>query len=295
MPKEAMYVEPALTASTCPIRSQLLGLHTSNAELFSPSASLPLAGWLRSIGVDTESTGFDMVKTRSEPVPVARMVGDIGHATFPRNEQSVPNIEAGGPVEVTLLPPSSMADVEISGEEYAAHRLTHEERTTLLDKGYLALGTEGGLGVEDVSELLRLLATAEGGGKHYQLPIFSQANPALQESTLLQTLLVSPKVLAKVTDAIGWNIHMNTAFAAYPSRAAAATWGRLDGQLCAEIATAGVDLPCLGLTAVFSLQSHGEGGPPATITVLPRSHRACQMRIVSLSICLLAFYASGMC
>jgi hypothetical protein len=275
MPKEAMYVEPALTASSCPIRSQLLGLHDSNAHLFSPSASLPLAAWLRSIGVDTETTGFDILKTGPKPVPVSRMVGDIGHATFPRNEQSVPNIEAGGPVEVTLLPPSS--DVEINSEEYASHRLTQNERTTLLNEGYLALGAGEGLGSDEVSELLQLLATVGGGKSHQQLPIFSQATPALQESTLVTRTLVSTKVLPKVCDALGWNIHMNTAFALYPGAAAAATWGRLDGQLCAEIATAGVDLPCLGLVAVYSLQSstHGSSaaGQAATITVLPRSHR----------------------
>lgn len=278
-----MYVEPALTASSCPIRSQLLGLHESNAHLFSPSASLPLAAWLRSIGVDTETTGFDILKTGPKPVPVSRMIGDIGHATFPRNEQSVPNIEAGGPVEVTLLPPSSMDDVAINGEEYALHRLTQNERTTLLNEGYLTLGAGGGLGQDEVSELLQLLAAVGGGKTHQQLPIFSQATPALQESTLVHKTLVSTKVLPKVCDALGWNIHMNTAFALYPGAAAAASWGRLDGQLCAEIATAGVDLPCLGLVAVFSLQSaHDDSttGPAATITVLPRSHRMYQMRCV---------------
>lgn len=274
-------MEPALTASTCPIRSQLLGLHASNAHLFSPGASLPLAAWLRSIGVDTETTGFDLVKNVPKPVPVARMVGDIGHATFPRNEQSVLNIEQGGPVEVTLLPPSSMADVEINSEEYAAHRLTPSERSTLVDQGYLALGAGGGLGAGDIQELQQLLAAVGGGNIHNQLPIFSQANPSLQESTLVQKILVSTKVFPKVCDAIGWNIHMNTAFTVYPSGAAAPIWGRLDGQLCAEIATAGVDLPCLGLVAVFSLQSSPhEGGsttPSAAITVLPRSHRTSQM------------------
>lgn len=284
-----MYVEPALTASTCPIRSQLLGLHTSNAELFSPSASLPLAAWLRSIGVDTQTTGFDVLKNGVRPAPTARMIGDIGHATFPRNEQSVLNIEAGGPVEVTVLPPSSMDDVGISVEEYAAHRLTMEERSTLLDHGYLALGAEGGLRTDDVSELRSSLERAGGGREHHLLPIFSQANPALQETTLAQNMLTCPRVLPKVCDAIGWNIHMSTAFAAYPSGASTVTWGRLDGQLCAEVATAGVDLPCLGLVAVFSLQSpsHDKGNStePAAITVLPYSHRMLNLSVFFVAGC----------
>ena len=269
-------MEPALTASTCPIRSQLLGLHASNAHLFSPGASLPLAAWLRSIGVDTETTGFDLVKNAPKPVPVARMVGDIGHATFPRNEQSVLNIEQGGPVEVTLLQPCSMADVEIRSEEYVLHRLTPNERSTLVDQGYLALGAGGGLEADEILELQQLLAEVGGGIIRNQRPIFSQANQSLQESTLVQKLLVSTKVFPKVCDALGWNIHVNTAFTVNPNGAAAPVWGRLDGQLCAEIATAGVDLPCLGLVAVFSLQSsphEGDSTQSAAITVLPRSHR----------------------
>ena len=286
MPKEAMYVEPALMASTCPVRSQLLGGTKSNAELFSPGPSLPVSAWLRSIGVDPETTGLDLVKIAQQAAPVARMIGDIGAATYPRNEQSVPNITAGGPVEVTPLPPSSMADVAISAEDYAEHRLTGSERNTLQDEGFLVLGEGGGLGADSVSEMLSLLdasaAAVEGvESEQNQLPIFSQATSGLQEAPLVQSMLVSPTVLPKVCDELGWNIHMSTAFAAYPSgarhssasssAAAVTTWGRLDGQLCREVATAGLELPCLGLLAVFSL---GTAGEAASVTVLPRSHRA---------------------
>ena len=268
MPKEPMFVEPALVASSCPIRGQMLGAHRSNAELFSPTADLPLTKWLSSLGVDTAATGYDLVKD-AQPLPSSRMLGDIGHATFPRNEQSVERMAPGGPVEATPLPEVSMDEIPFSADEFAAHRLTAAQRAQLEETGYL-LVEESGLGQGDAARLRSLLAADPVGG---QQPLFTQAEPGLQEEGVVQRLLTAVRVLPKVADKLGWNVQIYTAFAAPPSCTEPTLWGRSDGQLSREIATEGLALPCLGLLAVHSLADESD---PYTVAprvwLLPGSH-----------------------
>jgi hypothetical protein len=137
--------------------------------------------------------------------------------------------------------------------------------------GFLQLGASS-LKQSDVAQLRELLAAAKTEGP--QQPLFSQATPTLQEEAVVQRTLASPTILPKVVDALGWNICLSSAFAAAPASTGPAPviWGRSDGQLPQEVATTGVDLPCLGIFAVCSLQAPDDTSEAPAVWLLPGSH-----------------------
>ena len=83
--RDAMFVEPTMAQTSCPIVRQLLGYSTQNAGLYHGNGlDVPLRQWLRDRGVDGFGLGSDGPGGGHKPM--SRSDGDVGHATLPRSK-----------------------------------------------------------------------------------------------------------------------------------------------------------------------------------------------------------------
>lgn len=88
--RDAMYVEPALERTRCPIARQMLGYTTQNSGLYHGNGlDVPLRAWLRSHDCN-EGLGFQLAIADSDHrgsghQPTSALDGEVGHATYPRN------------------------------------------------------------------------------------------------------------------------------------------------------------------------------------------------------------------
>ena len=162
--RDAMYVEPSMERTSCPVVRQLLGQATTMAGLYGGNRfDMPLRHWLHEIGVDT-GLGLNLKIADSWGTrglgesPSGGLDGDRGHATFPRNPERIhlplgeevgrytfPGLadaekqaEQGGGGDGPQLQLEPAPGIELDPEAYIANRLTPEERQHFETEGYVS-------------------------------------------------------------------------------------------------------------------------------------------------------------
>lgn len=172
--RDAMYVEPAMGLTKCPIARQILGYTTQNSGLYHGNGlDVPLRTWLRSHDCNN-GLGFQLALADNDGrgtghSPTSALDGEVGHATLPRNPERLgwplgeidmdawrhardvrlglespretPSLSAAEVAanDAQIFADTGIDDSPIDPEMYAANRLTPAQRKQFDEQGYLVV------------------------------------------------------------------------------------------------------------------------------------------------------------
>jgi hypothetical protein len=234
--RDAMWVEPSIERTSCPVVKQLLGATTTMAGLYGGNRhDMPLRNWLHSIGADTGlgmnlKIADDWGARGMGDAPSGGLDGDRGHATFPRCPERIdlplgPEVgsysfpalaaaaepHAGNSAQQQLqLQPAE--EIEPDADQYIANRLTQLEREQFDREGYLII--EDALPAAHHTALLEAVDEARAESiatrQNHEAEMthaaaFSPVNNLQNHRAVVRTL-TNERILPKVIDLLGFNI-----------------------------------------------------------------------------------------
>ena len=241
--RDAMWVEPSIERTSCPVVRQLLGATTTMAGLYGGNRhDMPLRHWLHTIGADTGlgmnlKIADDWGSRGMGEVPSGGLDGDRGHATHPRCPERVNTLPLGPEVgnysfpaladstnnDETAAAADSVPDqpqlqlepapgIDLDADSYLANRLSPAERTQFEDQGYLII--ENALPADQHSALIaavdeaRAESIATGQNTESEMTHAAAFSPVnnLQQHDAVTRVLTNERILPKVIDILGFNI-----------------------------------------------------------------------------------------